>query len=403
MKVNCNDSGPCLITKNNKFVLKRDGTRRAMAGSLNRIDQKRIIGAKEKKISLKTCSKKINGYVKEDILLVDDDNKSESNILINTINQNEIDQNEDSDNRYSDSDNDIIVPSGADIVIATKIAECGDACFNLTNGGRMEWGTMGLVVEDISGKRFIITSENVLASRKCKVGDLIACDDLVVGKLVKWGMGLAIVEISAKRFGNTIRGGVWKGGIGIAMCGRSVKKFGAGTKLTYGNIYLTDVVLNFDCGERLNNVFIVNGIGCFAGKGDAGALVLTKEGVAVGMLFASGADLFVVMEIVQVIRSVEKLLGRNVATVGSGHVDGCSVVKHTVGDAQYLRVVGIKNKYYNQLAKFDGFVGCGIGICENKFEIVILVNSLDCAKTMPAKIENIPVKLHRLRDSISFL
>ncbi len=103
----------------------------------------------------------------------------------------------------------------------------------------------------------------------------------------------------------------WRRPNGIASNvspGRSVFKIGAATERTTGVVVATDCVVRVpyatDAGVQIATFVDQIGISPFTARGDSGALVLTSDGEAVGLHFASCSGMSVCTPIRTVLRGL---------------------------------------------------------------------------------------------------
>jgi phosphatidylserine/phosphatidylglycerophosphate/cardiolipin synthase-like enzyme len=182
------------------------------------------------------------------------------------------------------------------------------------NAGRMA-GTFGAVVQDASGKRYLLSNNHVLADEgqlapgapifQTGLLDLPAGQTMrPIAKLSRFvpftGTPLTIdaaiaEELTANTLSNNILYIGPPNGISAAKKDMVVHKFGRTTGYTVGQIKMlsTDATVNYGTGSYVfeNQMLIVGLNGsAFSNNGDSGSLIVERENqTAVGLLFAGSA------------------------------------------------------------------------------------------------------------------
>jgi len=239
-------------------------------------------------------------------------------------------------------------------------------------------GTLGALIKDTSGVRYILSNAHVLSPDGARAVDTIVQPaDLdngcvsnpsnFVARLSKWvklggttppgETDVAIARASPNKVrsdGAIYRVGVINSSLRDPKNGMNVMKSGRTTGLTRGKIIATgaSVYVEYDNYTILfSGVFIVHGN--FSQAGDSGSLILSDSKYPVGLLFAGSGQYTIGFPIKRVMNRVKGLLGKSVSFVGRTTRDIISDEPLDDNSDVVDRTIGILDK---------GIVGAGIGV-----------------------------------------
>lgn len=293
-------------------------------------------------------------------------------------------------------------------------------------------GTLGALVEDAGGL-YVLSNNHVIGlSNAAHVGDLITQPGLVdknckrtPGDSVAFFSRLVKIRFARKRLntvdaaiailrpGNTVDPeianiGFVAGTTVPPTIGLHVQKMGRTTCLTEGMI--SAIGVNASVGyERLRgkvrpanfiNQIMIGG-GGFAGPGDSGSLVLTKElcPQAVGLLFAGSASDTLANPIADVLSGLGvSMVGKCIATTASGAPSVTTLAENIgVSSAVASSAAAVRDRHNAQLMKVPGAVGTGIGQGDqpNTAEIQLYVNQMtpEAQSAAPTSLDGVPVRV----------
>lgn len=299
--------------------------------------------------------------------------------------------------------------SGGNIYDSSKFYCCG--------------GTLGALVEDDNGVKYILSNNHVLARlNNGEINEEIIQPGLVdQSPICEMDYNDAVANLShyieisfKKRTPNTVDaaiaevvdGKVNTSGyiLGIGEVNAStvepavdmeVKKSGRTTGLTYGNITAIDVTAtvgyNRECGIGFRKAIFTNqimlGPASFSGGGDSGSLIVenrTHYPRAVGLLFA-GSDTHtlanpidaVLFELEVSMVGVEEgekgTLGSSIATSTEGSVVASLMKLPSQANEKAIEnAKQVKERHEESLFSIEGVVGMGIGLSETVPDKVVI-------------------------------
>ncbi len=298
-------------------------------------------------------------------------------------------------------------------------------------------GTLGSLVEDSTGTRFILSNNHVFGLvNKGDKGDPIGqpglievnCDDslaepvALLSKIVKFEFKGKDNKIDAS-IAEVLPGAVNDTGdildIGIPgqpeelALGTKVKKSGRTTGKTKGKVIGLDVTVEVDfetkCGSSKTKTakFIEQAIiqprkpsKPFVLGGDSGSLVVKNTKTcpaAVGLLFA-GDDAGVAA--INLIQNVLDELDVSVVGCAAPAAATRGFKELSMQDPRLLAAKSIKDQHEEQLFRIPGVVGAGLGLSKedsNELAILVFVKKGSRAATapgmVPARLGNMPVRI----------
>lgn len=314
---------------------------------------------------------------------------------------------------------------------------------NDTNGFSCCSGTLGSLLEDDNGGKYILSNWHVLA-KNANFGDDVSQPGLVDGAVCSLD-GKSIVANLSEAALNTgfgtqgidaaiaqLREGEMDGegnivGIGRvsvntqdAYGGLGVTKSGRTTGVTNGSVIAVGVDINVSypvsCGSPFsdtyrfeNQIFIQGDENSFSAGGDSGSLIVTNdwERRPVALLFAGNSSITVANPINAVLEAFGgsrpglRFVGNSYdfgshQSTGNHIRQGKSLIEG-VSAQEAERVKKIKEKNANALLKRNGILGVGIGRYSDKTNEAAVVVFVDRAQKnrvrVPRTLENVRVKV----------
>lgn len=288
-------------------------------------------------------------------------------------------------------------------------------------------GTLGSMVQDSGGTKFILSNNHVLDdSNKAKHGDPIvqpgladvACvqtpSDAVanLSRAVKINFGGGTNAVDAA-IAEVIPGDVSSDILNIGPIssttvapspGLPVQKQGTTTCLTTGSISGVGMhgKIRYGGGKVATfvNQIVINVQG-FGGPGDSGSLIVTQDAcpIAVGLLFAGSADQS--QTIANPISSVLSKLHVSM-TGGCNNVRTAPQATEQAGNATVAKdlvdsATGVRDRHEDELMKIPGAVGTAIGMSDQPghpaIEVYIDKMTPEAEAAAPKEVEGLPVKL----------
>jgi hypothetical protein len=301
-------------------------------------------------------------------------------------------------------------------------------------------GTLGSLVQDMTGVQYIMSNNHVLAKRnKGIIGELIIQPGLIdqdpgcfkdrhdaVANLSDFvpisfrrntvnGVDAAIAEVQTDQvdpFGSILNIGEVSNAIAVPFLGMPVKKNGSTSNLTTGTITALDVTVNIQYDRQCGiSIFpriarftgqIMIGPDNFSAAGDSGSLIVedcSPSPRPVGLLFAgSGTN-----TLANPIGDVLSELGVSMV----GRIDSCSSSSASTAGmkmATPVSLVDVENairvKRRNEEAILSkmGVHGIGIGLFDIEphrtiIEVYVKRSAYTMRHAIPQAIEDIPVKI----------
>jgi len=294
-------------------------------------------------------------------------------------------------------------------------------------------GTLGSLVQDSSGKQYILSNNHVLArSGVAKVGDNIAQPGLIdnfcraaetvanftVAPKLGSNVDAAIAELvpgKMKSDGSIEDIGTISSILRTPSVGLSVAKSGRTTGLTTGSISSTNTSVSVQyqegCGKgrkftvSYTNQVVVSG-NSFSAGGDSGSLIVTNDGAhqPVGLLFAGSKTSTIANPIQSVVTQVSSALGSTVSFVGGTAVSTQS--SPTQPSIQsILNVNNTHGRRADALMRAPGIIGVGIGVSDDGTEaaLVVYVNGNAARRpNLPNRIDGALVKVVNTDEFVAY-
>ena len=296
-------------------------------------------------------------------------------------------------------------------------------------------GTLGSMVQDGDGNKFILSNNHVLADiNSASPGELIVqpglaerainCNQVPADAIATFTRDVAVqfgtdntidAAIAAVDTGDVnpeiLNIGSIAGTTASPSPGLKVKKMGRTTCLTSGKIAAVAVQVSVDYGggrtANFINQILINGPGApnaFGGPGDSGSLIVTKDACpqAVALLFAGTRN----QKHVFANPISDVLSGLNVSMVG-----GCTAATSATAAPQNTVEAGngampkevvdsataVRDRHKDQLMSIPGVVGTGIGISDQpgqpEIEVYLKKLTPEAQAAAPKTVEGVPVKL----------
>ena len=287
-------------------------------------------------------------------------------------------------------------------------------------------GTLGSMVQDGSGTKFILSNNHVLDdTNKGTRGDPIVQPGLAdvacvqdpttavanLSRAVKINFGgtntvdAAIAEVIPGDVSSDIMNiGPIASTTVAASLGLAVQKQGTATCLTSGTISSVSFHGKISYGKgksaRFVNQIVIN-VQNFGGPGDSGSLIVTQESCpqAVGLLFAGSGD-----QSQTIANPISKVLSKLHVSMTSGcpaaatapqaveQAGNATVSKELVDSA-----TAVRDRHEDELMKIPGAVGTAIGVSDTPgqpaIEVYIDKMTPEAQASAPKEVEGLPVKL----------
>ena len=299
-----------------------------------------------------------------------------------------------------------------------------------TIGGRQFCfdGTLGSMVQDGDGNKFILSNNHVLADiNSAAPGELIVqpglaekairCNQVPGDAIATFSRDVTVVfggsdntidaAIAAVDTGDVnpeiLNIGSIASTIATPAPGMRVEKMGRTTCLTSGKIaaVAVQVIVDYGSGRVANfiNQILINGH--FGGPGDSGSLIVTKEACpqAVALLFAGSRN----QKHTFANPISDVLSGLNVSMVG-----GCSAAAVEspdpveAGNAEIPKdavnsTKAVRDRHHDELMRIPGAVGTGIGVGDQPgqtaIEVYLKKLTPEAQAAAPKTVEGVPVRL----------
>ena len=312
-------------------------------------------------------------------------------------------------------------------------------------------GTLGAVVQDSSGKRYVLSNNHVLGmNNKAKAGDLITQPgNIDVGcfpkdtdtvatfsRFVRINMGTKANNKVDASIAQVITGKVNSTGFILdikspgqpaeAQVGMRVKKSGRTTGTRKGEIEVINLTVNVQipnqCGSSggkvarfIDQVGIADAPGGtappFIAGGDSGSLLVKDVGncpSTIGLLFAGDN---VGNAAANRIQNVLTALGQGMKMVGcaaaAGGVEDMNAL--TMQHPSVIRAAAIQNRYQDALLSIPGVVGVGIGMAKpGSRELALVVYTVkgtraaSAANIVPERLDGMPVRKKITGEFVAF-
>lgn len=287
-------------------------------------------------------------------------------------------------------------------------------------------GTIGALVVDARGKRYILSNNHVMARLNIGViGEAIIQPSLIdqsyvgyqntadtVAKLSRFitiqvvgktrtptnTVDAALAEVVSSRArsdGSILEIGVPSTSAATAYVGQSVKKSGRSTGLTRGTVAATNVTVDvLYSGARTKSARFIKQIRIdarnFSSGGDSGALIVENKTTAprpVGLLFAGSGTSTVANPIGLVLSSLGvKMVGKAPA----------SKMEEKAAPDPLDAIGAMKSRYDDNLLSTPGVVGTGVsvdGAGRPVIEIYTLDDKLATRAKIPKMVEGVPTRI----------
>lgn len=281
-------------------------------------------------------------------------------------------------------------------------------------------GTLGSLIQDSSGKQYILSNNHVLADTdtKANAGEApfnddvsqpglvdVACnanssDSHIVAHVANWvplgthNVDAAIAEIVPGDVSGSILGiGPVSTAVATATVGEGVAKSGRTTQLTCSSISSVDTSVKVryqaGCGRgrKFSVVYtgqVTIGGSSFSAGGDSGSLIVDKTTVQpVGLLYAGSSTVTIANPISDVLSALGAVnpspttfsfVGSGSATTVSCPAAASSQSQSRVSQVSIQRAIIAKRVHERELLADDAIVGVGVGASsDNPFEPAVLI------------------------------
>ena len=296
-------------------------------------------------------------------------------------------------------------------------------------------GTLGSLVQDTSGVKYILSNNHVmgladravpgddisqpgLIDNSCRVATIVA--DFTVAPKLSTGVDAAIAQLRTGTMDATgyIEDiGVPSSVVRNAAVGLGVAKSGRTTGFQTGSISSINSSVSIkyptECGGHKGPSYTFTGqvvinSTTFSAGGDSGSLIVTNDSChqPVALLFAGSSSATIGNPIGTVLKRVSTALGRTVSFVGTscGTATGASVGSPTalsggqmqLPEAAAARASAALDARRNDLMSRPSVIGVGVGQSESNLDEAVIIVYVDrttgVRPTLPNTINGIPVR-----------